>query len=125
MGNIIKRLIEKDELINELKSNLNKSGRLVCINGYLDEEGKPIIVYTVEYDDNREILKLVNEDEIPTATDVYKGAAWFEEEIEEMMPVKFSGLKRSNRLFLPEEFKNGEGKILVLPLEELKKLKDR
>ena len=28
------------------------------------------------------------------------------------------------RLFLPDEFKNGEGKILVLPLNELKKLKD-
>ena len=59
------------------------------------------------------------EDEIPTATEVYKGAAWFEEEIQEVMPLKFLGLKASNRLFLPEEFKNGEGKILVLPLDEL------
>ncbi|MFY9277131.1 MAG: NADH-quinone oxidoreductase subunit C, partial [Clostridium sp.] len=58
------------------------------------------------------------------ATSIYIGAAWFEEEIEEVMPVKFIGLKRSGRLFLPDEFKNGEGKILVLPLNELKKLKD-
>ena len=41
-----------------------------------------------------------------------------------MMPVKFIMLKRSGRLFLPDEFKNGEGKILVLTLNELKKLKD-
>ena len=40
------------------------------------------------------------------------------------MPVKFEGLVFSGRLFLPDELKSGEGKILVLPLNELKKLKD-
>lgn len=125
MGNFINKIIKKDELINELKSNLNKEGRLVCIKGYIDDEGQPIVIYTLEYDNKRECLKLTNEYEIPTATSIYKGAAWFEEEIEELMPVKFIGLQRSNRLFLPEEFKDGEGKILVLPLEELKKLKNK
>ena len=41
------------------------------------------------------------------------------------MPVKFVGLNAGNRLFLPEEFKEGNGQILVLPLDELKKLKDK
>ena len=106
MGKIIKRSIEKDKLINELETNVKNGGRLVCIN------------------EIREILKLEDQSEIPTATSIYIGAAWFEEEIEEVMPVKFIGLKRSGRLFLPDEFKSGEGKILVLPLNELKKLKD-
>lgn len=124
MGKIIKRAIEKDKLLNELETNIKSGGRLVCINGYINEEEQMIVIYTIEHDEVREILKLEDQREIPTATSIYIGAAWFEEEIEEMMPVKFIGLKRSGRLFLPDEFKNGEGKILVLPLNELKKLKD-
>ena len=124
MGKIIKRAIEKDKLLNELETNIKSGGRLVCINGYINEEGQMMVFYTIEHDVVREILKLEDQREIPTATSIYIGAAWFEEEIEEMMPVKFIGLKRSGRLFLPDEFKNGEGKILVLPLNELKKLKD-
>lgn len=124
MGKIIKRAIEKDKLLNELETNIKSGGRLVCINGYINEEGQMMVIYTIEHDEVRKILKLEDQREIPTATSIYIGAAWFEEEIEEMMPVKFIGLKRSGRLFLPDEFKNGEGKILVLPLNELKKLKD-
>ena len=124
MGKIIKRSIEKAKLINELEVNIKNGGRLVCINGYINEQGQMIVVYTIEHDEIREILKLEDQSEIPTATSIYIGAAWFEEEIEEVMPVKFTGLKRKGRLFLPDEFKNGEGKILILPLDELKKLKD-
>lgn len=124
MGKIIKRSIEKDKLINELEVNIKNGGRLVCINGYINEQGQMIVVYTIEHDEIREILKLEDQSEIPTATSIYIGAAWFEEEIEEVMPVKFTGLKIKGRLFLPDEFKNGEGKILILPLDELKKLKD-
>lgn len=124
MGKIIKRVIEKDKLLNELETNIKSGGRLVCINGYINEEEQMVVIYTIEHDEVREILKLENQREIPTSTSIYIGAAWFEEEIEEMMPVKFIGLKRSGRLFLPDELKSGEGKILVLPLNELKKLKD-
>ena len=124
MGKIIKRSIEKDKLINELEVNIKNGGRLVCINGYINEQGQMIVVYTIDHDEIREILKLEDQSEIPTATSIYIGAAWFEEEIEEVMPVKFTGLKRKGRLFLPDEFKNGEGKILRLTLDELKKLKD-
>ena len=124
MGKIIKRVIEKDKLLNELETNIKSDGRLVCINGYINEEEQMVVIYTIEHDEVREILKLENQREIPTSTSIYIGAAWFEEEIEEMMPVKFIGLKRSGRLFLPDELKSGEGKILVLPLNELKKLKD-
>ena len=124
MGKIIKRAIEKDKLLNELETNIKSGGRLVCINGYINEEEQMVVIYTIEHDEVREILKLENQREIPTSTSIYIGAAWFEEEIEEMMPVKFIGLKRSGRLFLPDELKSGEGKILVLPLNELKKLKD-
>lgn len=40
------------------------------------------------------------------------------------MPVKFEGLVFSGRLFLPDEFKEGQGQILIMPLNKLKKLKN-
>ena len=106
MANLFNKSIVKEELLDELENNLKRDGRLVCINGYINDEGENIVVYTVEYDDVREILRLENVNELPTASGVYKGAAWFEEEIEEVMPLKFIGLERIGRLFLPEEFKD-------------------
>ena len=99
MGKIIKRSIEKDKLINELETNIKNGGRLVCINGYINEQGQMIVVYTIEHDEIREILKLEDQSEIPTATSIYIGAAWFEEEIEEVMPVKFIDLREAEDYF--------------------------
>ena len=113
MGKIIKRSIEKDKLINELEVNIKNGGRLVCINGYINEQGQMIVVYTIEHDEIREILKLEDQSEIPTATSIYIGAAWFEEEIEEVMPVKFTGLKRKGRI-----------RIIFCSIEEIKRYID-
>ena len=99
MGKIIKRSIEKDKLINELETNIKNGGRLVCINGYINEQGQMIVVYTIEHDEIREILKLEDQSEIPTATSIYIGAAWFEEEIEEVMPVSLLGLREAEDYF--------------------------
>lgn len=125
MGNNIINEISKENLLTIVKNIRDKGGRLVAINGYVNKEKTNIVVYTLEYDDVREQYRIVGEDTIPTLTNIYKGAQWFEEEIQEMMPVKFDGLEFSGRLFLPEEFKNGEGQILIMTLEELKKLKDK
>ena len=125
MSKVIINKIDKNQIVEKLQKNFNNNGRLVAINGYINKNGENVVVYTIEHDEVRELFSIEGEDQIPTATEVYKGAAWFEEEIQEVMPLKFLGLKSSNRLFLPEEFKNGEGKILVLPLDELKKLKDK
>ncbi|MDU3721611.1 MAG: NADH-quinone oxidoreductase subunit C [Clostridium celatum] len=125
MGNNIINEISKENILTIVKNIRDKGGRLVAINGYVNKEKTNIVVYTLEYDDVREQYRIVGEDTIPTLTNIYKGAQWFEEEIQEMMPVKFDGLEFSGRLFLPEEFKNGEGQILIMTLEELKKLKDK
>ena len=53
MGKIIKRAIEKDKLLNELETNIKSGGRLVCINGYINEEGQMIVIYTIEHDEVR------------------------------------------------------------------------
>ena len=114
MNKITIEEINKEEIISKVKDVREKQGRLVAINGYVDKDKNNIVVYTLEY-----------ETILPTVTNIYKGAQWFEEEIQEMMPLKFEGLIFSGRLFLPEEFKEGEGQILIMPLNELKKLKDK
>ena len=124
MGNIIVEEIQKNDIVSKVQEVRDKGGRLVAINGYVDAEKNNIVVYTLEYDDVRRHYHVKGENLLPTVTNVYKGAQWLEEEIQEMMPVEFEGLVFSGRLFLPEEFKDGEGQILIMPLNELKKLKD-
>lgn len=124
MSNISVKEIQKENIISKVQEVRDKGGRLVAINGYVDENKKNIVVYTLEYDDVRIHYHVRGEEILPTVTSIYKGAQWFEEEIQEMMPLKFEGLVFSGRLFLPEEFKDGQGQILIMPLNELKKLKD-
>ena len=123
MNKITIEEINKEEIISKVKDVREKQGRLVAINGYVDNEKNNVVVYTLEYDDFRNHYKVKGESILPTVTNIYKGAQWFEEEIQEMMPLKFEGLIFSGRLFLPEEFKEGEGQILIMPLNELKKMK--
>lgn len=125
MGNISVEEISKNEIVLKVQEVRNKGGRLVAINGYVDKDKSNVVVYTLEYGDVRKHYHVKGEDKLPTVTNIYKGAQWFEEEIQEMMPMKFEGLIFSGRLFLPEEFKDGEGQILIMPLNELKKLKDK
>lgn len=124
MSSVFVEEISKENIIAKVQEVWQKQGRLVAINGYINAEGNNVVVYTLEYDDIRKHYHIKNENILPTVTNVYKGAQWFEEEIQEMMPVKFEGLSVSKRLFLPEEFAEGEGQILVMPLEDLKKLKN-
>lgn len=124
MANISIEEISKSEIVSKVQEVRNKGGRLVAINGYVDNKKHNIVVYTLEYDNVRKHYHVKEENTLPTVTNIYKGAQWFEEEIQEMMPIKFEGLIFSGRLFLPEEFKDGEGQILIMPLNELKKLKD-
>lgn len=125
MSNSIKEEISKEILISKVQKVRDKGGRLVAINGYINKDKNNVVVYTVEYDNVRNHYHIIGENIIPTLTTIYKGAQWFEEEIQEVMPVKFDGLESSERLFLPEEFKDGEGQILIMSLDELKKLKDK
>ena len=124
MGNITVEEIQKKDIVSKVQDVRDKGGRLVAINGYVDAEKNNVVVYTLEYDEVRRHYHVKGENILPTVTNVYKGAQWFEEEIQEMMPLKFEGLIFTGRLFLPEEFKEGEGQILIMPLNELKKLKD-
>lgn len=114
--------ISKEELINLAEKMKADRYKLLIINGYIDKEGRKVVAYNFDINGNIKTYLLRGYDSLPTLTKVYKGAAqWCEEEIEEMMPIKFDGLERSGRLFLPDDF-NGEGQILVLPIAEIKNM---
>lgn len=117
--------ISKSEILDVAKKNFSDRNRLLIINGYIGKEKENVIAYN--FDVNGDVITYLvkGESEVPSITTVYgESARWAEEEIEELMPVTFSNLNRSRRLILPEDFKDGEGQILVMPLSELKKLKD-
>lgn len=114
--------ISKDNLFKTCQEMINEKNRLIIINGYVDKEKKPVVSYSFLKRNELITYYIRGESEIPSVTPIYKDlATWCEEEIEEVMPVKFNGLNRGGRLFLPEEFE-GKGEILILPLEELKNM---
>ena len=118
--------IKKEELLDVAKARLKEKRRLLMINGYINEEKENVVAYSFDINGDVTTYLVKGEKELPSITPIYgESARWPEEEIEEMMPLTFTNLNRSGRLFLPEEFKDGEGQILVMPLSELKKLKDK
>ena len=118
--------IKKEDLLDSVKAMYKKKRRLVMINGYINENKENVIAYNFDVNGDITTYLVKGEEVLPSITPIYSGSArWAEEEIEEMMNMKFDGLDRSGRLFLPEEFKDGEGQILVMPLSELKKYKDK
>lgn len=113
--------LKKDELLKFAKEMLEKKYRLVIMNGYVDKEGKNVIAYNFDVNGKLTTYTLRGESTVSSITEIYGGAAqWCEEEICEMIPIKFEGLEKFDRLFLPEEF-DGKGQILVMPINELKK----
>ena len=59
---------------------------------------------------------------VPSISEIYDTAAsWPERELNELMGIEFEGLDVSQRLFLPEDMleTQGKGQILVMPLKEL------
>ena len=117
--------ISKDEILEVAEKNFQDRNRLIIINGYINTEKQNVVAYN--FDVNGDVITYLvkGENELPSLTEIYgESARWAEEEIEELMPVKFTNLNKSGRLILPEDFKEGEGQILVMTLSELKKLKN-
>lgn len=116
-----KTSINSDE-IKYIAEKMKKEGRrLVMIHGYVDKQGQNVISYQYEVGNCIEAYEVVGSKILPTISDVYDlAAAWPEREIEELMEVKFEGLKIKDRLFMPENMIEGKGQILVTPLSKLR-----
>lgn len=113
--------IKKEDIVS-LAEKMKKDGvRLLMIQGYVDKEGENVICYQYEVGNCIESYVVKGEKELPSITQIYDlCAAWPEEEIFELMGVKFDGLEMRGRLFLPDTMLEGKGHIIVTPLSELR-----
>ena len=57
---------------------------------------------------------------MPSIAPIYDLAAeWPERELVELMDITFEGLDTSKRLFMPDNMLDGQGQIIVTPMDEL------
>ncbi|SHE42656.1 MULTISPECIES: NADH-quinone oxidoreductase subunit C [Caloramator] len=114
--------IKKEEIVPLAKKMKENGHRLVMIHGFVDKEGKHVVNYQYEVGNCIESYTVKGEDTLPSISEIYDVAAsWPEEELYELMGVKFEGLNMRGRLFLPDTMLEGQGHILVTPLDELRK----
>ena len=101
---------------------MHDAGRmLVMIHGYVDQEGQKVVSYEYATEQGITSYSVSGAEELPTISGVYDAAAaWPERELNELIGMEFTGLDTSSRLFLPDNLLEGEGHILVTPLEELR-----
>lgn len=117
-----KTMITKDQILPIAKEMREKGVQLIMIHGYLDDEGLPVISYEYSLGPVVDSYEVRGERVLPSIEPVYDLAAqWPEREISELIDVTFEGLDTSERLFLPDNLLEGEGQILVTPLEELRR----
>ena len=114
--------IGKDQIV-PVAERMRKAGvYLVMIHAFIDKEGRMDISWDYSVDPAIESYHVVGEMEVPSVGEIYDTAAtWPERELNELFGITFEGLDVSQRLFLPEDMleTQGKGQIMVTPLKEL------
>ena len=114
--------ITKEEVV-PIAEKMRKAGvGLVMIHGFLNKEGQLDVSWDYSVEPVIESYHVVGEMNLPSISEVYDcAAAWPERELNELFGVTFEGLDMSQRLFLPEDMleTQGKGQIMVTPLSEL------
>ena len=114
--------ITKDQIIPTAERMRAAGNYLVMIHAFFNKDGEPDVSYDYAVDPAVESYHVVGERVLPSIGDIYETAAtWPERELNELMGIEFEGLDMSERLFLPEDMleTQGKGQILVTPLKEL------
>ena len=94
----------------------------MMIHAFIDKEGRMDISWDYAVDPAIESYHVVGEMKVPSVGEIYDTAAtWPERELNELFGIEFEGLDVSQRLFLPEDMleTQGKGQIMVTPLKEL------
>ena len=114
--------IGKDQIV-PIAERMRKEGRyLVMIHAFLNKEGLMDISWDYAVDPAVESYHVVGEMSVPSIGEIYDAAAtWPERELNELFGIEFEGLDTTQRLFLPEDLleTQGRGQIMVTPLSEL------
>ena len=112
--------ITKDEIVPTAKRMREAGIPLAMIHGFINDEGKPNVSYEYEVGSGIESYTVDGEDVLPSIAGIYDLAAeWPERELMELMEVTFEGLDTSQRLFMPDTMLEGQGHIIVTPMDEL------
>ena len=114
--------ITKDQVVPIAERMRKKDVYLVMIHAFINKEGQMDISWDYAVDPAVESYHVVGETTVPSIGEIYDVAAtWPERELNELFGIQFEGLDTSQRLFLPEDMleTQGRGQIMVTPLKEL------
>lgn len=113
--------ITKDEIVSVAQKMRDEGRLLIMIHGHLNKQGQPVICYEYSLGPEVASYEVVGESTVPTITPIYSAAAeWPEREINELLGFTFEGLDTSERLFLPDNMLDGQGQIIVTPINVLR-----
>ena len=114
--------ISKDQVVPIAERMRKQNVYLVMIHAFLNKDGLLDVSWEYAVDPAIESYHVVGEMVLPSIGEIYDTAAtWPERELNELFGVRFEGLDMSQRLFLPEDLleTQGRGQIMVTPLREL------
>ena len=114
--------ISKDQIVPIAERMRRQNVYLVMIHAFLNKEELLDVSWDYAVEPVIESYHVVGEMLLPSIGEIYDTAAtWAEREINELFGVEFEGLDMSQRLFLPEDLleTQGRGQIMVTPLSEL------
>ncbi len=115
-----KIMITRDEIVPTAERMRAANVHLAMIHAFIDDDGKPNVSYEYEVGQGIESYTVEGESVLPSIVSIYDlGAEWPEREINELMDITFEGLDTSKRLFMPDSMLDGQGQILVTPMDEL------
>ena len=118
-----KKFITKEELIPVAEKMRADGVTLAMIHAFIDDEGNANVSYEFQKDPSIVSCTIVGESTLPSISAIYDLAAeWPEREIMELMPITFEGVDTGKRLFMPDSMLDGQGQILVTPMDKLKKM---
>ena len=118
-----KRMITKDEVIPTAEKMRADGVALAMIHAFIDDNGVPNVSYEYQMDPSIISCTVEGESVLPSISAIYDLAAeWPEREIMELMPITFEGVDSEKRLFMPDNMLDGQGQILVTPMDKLKKM---
>ena len=114
--------ISKDQVVPIAERMRKQNVYLVMIHAFVNKDGLLDVSWDYAVEPVIESYHVVGEMLLPSIGEIYDTAAtWPERELNELFGVEFEGLDMSQRLFLPEDLleTQGRGQIMVTPLREL------
>ena len=114
--------ISKDQVVPVAERMRKQNVYLVMIHAFVNKEGQLDVSWDYAVDPAIESYHVVGETVLPSVGEIYDAAAvWPERELNELFGIEFEGQDMSQRLFLPEDLleTQGRGPIMVTPLSEL------